>query len=103
MCLTFPVQERVHCTIDSTVLDKLFADFSGFGTVSLQHKWNRTTSLSPDSKCTNCQTTKDFHDYKIWGNSKKIPDMLGFDNKYPASLPKDKLWHLCSTIFTPRL
>ena len=34
------------------------------------------------------------YDVRKLGNFKKIPDMLRFDGKYPATHPKGKVWHL---------
>ena len=62
--------------------------FSRFSIVSLHNKSNEPRLLSPESECwsslTNCQTAQD-QDLRKLGNLKKIPEMLGIDDKYQNS------------------
>ena len=54
-------------------------------TVSLRHKWNGTRLMTPESKCMpNELPNLKLKDFSRLENIKKIYEMFGFDDEYPA-------------------
>ena len=69
--------------------------YSRFNAFFINHKWNRTRFLSPESKCTSKVSSRIAERLKTWdlkklGNFKKTPAVLGTKDKHSTGHQKKK-------------